>query len=175
MTIENKTTGLHCVLDFKQNGYWGPSNIVAGTIFSANDDAVSQLEGKWDDQMSRTLDASRYQILWKINPFPKHTQEYYGYSAFTFTLNEIAQDMVGKLPPTDSRYRPDVRALENGQLDLAEEEKLRVEQLQRERRNSGKDRPPRWFKQVGDQWEYVGGYWEGRARNWKGEDIPTLW
>lgn len=42
--------------------------------------------------------------------------------------NVFAQD---KLPPTDSRLRPDQRHLENGEYDDANAEKLRLEQKQR--------------------------------------------
>lgn len=175
MTIENTATELRCILDFKQNGYWGPMNVVSGTIHSATGDIVGQLEGKWDDQICQMIDESHLHVLWKMAAFPKNAPECYGFTSYGITLNEITNDLTGKLAPTDSRYRPDVRALENGQLDLAEEEKLRVEQMQRTRRTNGKERQPRWFRQVGEEWEYVGGYWEARARDWKKEVINPLW
>lgn len=37
-----------------------------------------------------------------------------------------------KLPPTDSRLRPDQRCLENGEYEKANSEKLRLEQRQRQ-------------------------------------------
>lgn len=37
-----------------------------------------------------------------------------------------------KLPPTDSRLRPDQRFLENGEYEMANSEKLRLEQRQRQ-------------------------------------------
>lgn len=37
-----------------------------------------------------------------------------------------------KLPPTDSRLRPDQRYLENGEYGMANSEKLRLEQRQRQ-------------------------------------------
>lgn len=37
-----------------------------------------------------------------------------------------------KLPPTDSRLRPDQRFLENGEYEMADSEKLQLEQKQRE-------------------------------------------
>lgn len=37
-----------------------------------------------------------------------------------------------KLPPTDSRLRPDQRYLENGEYEMANAEKLRLEQRQRQ-------------------------------------------
>ncbi|KAF8973772.1 oxysterol binding protein [Flammula alnicola] len=175
MTIESTTSPLRCVLDFKQNGYWGPTNVVSGTIHDSNGDIAGQLDGKWDDQMCQMLDASHLHVLWKINSFPKNAPESYGFTSYGITLNELTNDLVGKLPPTDSRHRPDVRALENGELDLAEEEKLRIEQVQRDRRNRGEERQPRWFRQVGDEWQYTGGYWENRSRGWKQAEVPPLW
>ena len=40
--------------------------------------------------------------------------------------------MQEKLPPTDSRLRPDQRYLENGEYEMANSEKLRLEQRQRQ-------------------------------------------
>ena len=175
MTIENVKTRLRCTLNLQQNGYWGPTNVVSGTIYGADGLDIGNLEGKWDDQICQMLDASHFRVLWKMAPFPKDSTEYYGFTAYGMTLNEITTDLLGKLPPTDSRYRPDVKALENGEIDLAEEEKTRVEQLQRDRRNKGKDAQPRWFKQVGDEWQYSGEYWEARGRGWNEETISHLW
>lgn len=173
MTIENISTGMRCVLDFKESGYWGPSNIVSGIVSSPSDSTIAQLEGKWDEQMARKLDSSHLHVLWRITPFHRNAPEYYGFTTFGVTLNEITPDIQGKLPPTDSRFRPDVRALEEGKLDLAEDEKARIEEMQRERRRAGAERKPRWFKQSGDEWLYVGGYWEQRAHGWK--DIEPMW
>ena len=40
----------------------------------------------------------------------------------------------GKIPPTDARFRPDQRALEEGRFAEAENVKLGLEQAQRDRR-----------------------------------------
>ncbi|KAI0936144.1 hypothetical protein AcW1_000457 [Taiwanofungus camphoratus] len=173
MIIENTTSGRRCILDFKEGGYWGPSNVVSGTVQSPSGTTDAQLEGKWDEQMARKLDSSHLQVLWRISPFPKDAPEYYGFTSFGITLNEITPDLEGRLPPTDSRLRTDMRALEEGDIDHAEEQKRRIEEMQRDRRRSGADRRPRWFKQVGDEWIYTGGYWEKRAEGWKG--IEPLW
>ncbi|KAA1468625.1 hypothetical protein DENSPDRAFT_834003 [Dentipellis sp. KUC8613] len=173
MTIENIFTKARCVVEFKENGYWAITNDVSATVYSPSGKVEATLTGKWDQSLARDLGSSRLQMLWKIAPFPKNSLDYYGFTSWGMTLNEITEDLVGKLPPTDSRYRPDVRALEEGDLDTAEAEKLRVEDLQRERRREHQDRKPRWFKQEGDHWVYQGEYWEQRARGWK--DIEPLW
>ncbi|THH31978.1 hypothetical protein EUX98_g2202 [Antrodiella citrinella] len=173
MTIDNQTTGMRCVLDFKEGGYWGPANVIVGSVLSPSGETQMVLEGKWDETVAQKLDSSHYRLLWKINPFPRNAPEYYGFTSFGITLNEITPDLEGHLPPTDSRLRPDVRALEEGRVDVAEEEKLRVEELQRDRRKRGADRQPRWFKQVGEEWQYVGGYWEQRAQGWKDINVAA--
>lgn len=173
MTIHNSQTGARCVLEFKENGYWGPTNLVAGTVLSPTGQSAAQLEGKWDEQMSQKLDSAHLRVLWRTTPFPRNAPEYYGFTSFGITLNDITPDLEGKLPPTDSRFRPDVRALEEGNLDLAEQEKARVEEIQRERRRGGKERTPRWFQKVNGEWIYIGGYWEQREKGWNG--IDPLW
>jgi len=42
-----------------------------------------------------------------------------------------------------------------GNLDLAEADKERLEELQRERRRQGRDREPQWFRNEGDEWVYA--------------------
>lgn len=175
MTIKNTISGASCVVDFKQTGYWGASNEVAGAVLSRSGDICARIEGKWDDQIVLALDSSHLRVLWRITPFPKQTMEYYGFTAFGVTLNEITSDLEGKLPPTDSRFRPDVRALEEGNVDEAEEHKMRLEELQRDRRRRGADRNPRWFKQVGEDWRYKGSYWEERAMGWREVPVEPLW
>ncbi|KAG8219979.1 Oxysterol-binding protein-domain-containing protein [Butyriboletus roseoflavus] len=175
MTIKNMVSGASCVVDFKQTGYWGASNEVTGIVLSRSGDICARIEGKWDDQIVLVLDSSHLRVLWRIAPFPKQNMEYYGFTAFGITLNEITSDLKGKLPPTDSRFRPDVRALEEGNVDEAEAQKTRLEESQRERRRRGADRTPRWFKQIGEDWKYEGGYWEARTMGWKETPVEPLW
>jgi muconolactone delta-isomerase len=176
MIIDNETTKARCVLEFKQNGYWAPTNQVTGTVFSPSGQVATHLEGKWDEHIAQTLEPSSHlRVLWRMTPFPRLANEYYGFTSFGITLNEITEDLVGKLPPTDSRFRPDVKALEMGDVDEAEGQKARLEEMQRERRKQGQDKQPRWFKLVGEEWIYKGGYWEARANGWKGTNIEPLW
>jgi hypothetical protein len=174
MVIQNTTTGTRCALEFQEAGYWSPPNVIKGTLHVPSGKQEAALEGKWDEQLARKLDESHLQVLWRIAPFPKNSRELYGFTSFGITLHEITPDLADKLPPTDSRLRTDVTALENGDLDRAETEKNRIEEAQRERRRAGKEAEPRWFKKIGaEDWEYAGGYWEQRAAGWQG--IEPLW
>lgn len=178
MVITNVTTNMRCVLDFKETGYWASSpNVVSGQVYSSEGQTLGRLEGKWDESMVQKLDSTHLKVLWRVSPYPRDASEYYGYTHFGITLNEITPDIKDKLPPTDSRFRPDVRALENADIDLAEREKARVEQKQRERRANNQDAKPRWFRPVDgtEEWEYIGGYWEARKNGWKDCTIEPLW
>jgi len=174
LVIKNNSTGMKCVMEFKEAGYWGTPNVISGMIYSPNGKIETRLEGTWHEQVSQVLSDSHLRVLWRANPFPKHAANYYGLTSFATTLNEITPDIEGKLPLTDTRYRPDLRALEEGNVLLAETEKARVETVQRERRSAGTEIAPRWFKRVGpEEFVYVGGYWEQRVNSWN--DCPKLW
>lgn len=172
--IDNRTTGMNCQLDFKETGFFGGQpNVVAGVITNSHNRVDAKLEGKWSEQMALVTGPSHLRILWRANAFPPESLEYYGFTSFTVTLNEVTPDIADRLPPTDSRFRPDQRALEEGDVRSAEEDKLRVEEMQRERRRRGADAKPKWFKKNGDEWVYAGGYWEQREKGW--EDPVQLW
>jgi len=55
------------------------------------------------------------------------------------SLNELEPDMGKTLCPTDSRLRPDIRKLENGDQDGAASEKARLEEKQRNRQREETD------------------------------------
>lgn len=57
----------------------------------------------------------------KINVFLNVNLE-----AFECNLNYLNQGNVGTIPPTDSRFRPDVLALEENNLKVANDEKYRI-------------------------------------------------
>ncbi|KAH8817064.1 Oxysterol-binding protein-domain-containing protein [Xylogone sp. PMI_703] len=93
---------------------------------------------------------------------------------FLAALNDLPDTLRPYLPPTDSRLRPDLRALESRQYGLAAAEKRRLEELQRiragHRQVSGLDYVPRWFRKekFNDTeewyWEFDRGYWKERGR-----------
>lgn len=69
---------------------------------------------------------------------------------FALTLNALPPHLVPYLAPTDSRLRPDQRAMENGEYDKAAAEKHRVEVKQRAAKRKGtkgEEYRPKWFVQ----------------------------
>lgn len=169
------TAGYRCDLDFKEGGFWGSTlNHVGGSILSPDSKVVSKIEGTWHEGISQHLDSkgSHLKVLWRPNAFPPFADQYYGFTAFTITLNELTPDLVGVVPPTDSRLRPDQCAMEEGRIDDADELKIQLEEGQRARRRAreevGEEWKPQWFEQDKDgEWKYKGGYWETRkAGKW---------
>ncbi|XP_077666470.1 oxysterol-binding protein-related protein 1 isoform X3 [Eretmochelys imbricata] len=109
-------------------------------------------------------------LLWRIAPRPPNSVQMYNFTSFAMALNELDKEMESVVPKTDCRLRPDIRAMENGEIDLASEEKKRLEEKQRavrkNRSKSEEDWKTRWFHQgpnpyTGAQdWLYSGNYWD---------------
>ncbi|KAM6413076.1 oxysterol-binding protein-related protein 1 isoform 2-T2 [Pluvialis apricaria] len=75
-------------------------------------------------------------LLWKITPRPPNSAQMYNFTSFAMALNELDKEMESVIPKTDCRLRPDIRAMENGEIDLASEEKKRLEEKQRTARKN---------------------------------------
>ncbi|OVA06728.1 Oxysterol-binding protein [Macleaya cordata] len=178
-----------CKLKFKEQSLLDRNpHQVQGSVEDTKGNKVATLFGKWDDSMYYLNgdDAAKpkgssplpnAKLLWKSNkPPPNHTR--YNLTSFAITVNELTPGLQEKLPPTDSRLRPDQRHLENGEYEKANAEKLRLERRQRMSRKLQENGwKPRWFKKDGENgpFRYVGGYWEAREqRQWDGcPDIFT--
>uniref|UniRef100_A0A672NMM1 Oxysterol-binding protein n=1 Tax=Sinocyclocheilus grahami TaxID=75366 RepID=A0A672NMM1_SINGR len=119
-------------------------------------------------------------LLWRVAPRPPHSTQMYNFTNFAMTLNELEPGMIGVIAPTDCRLRPDIRAMENGDIDTASQEKERLEEKQRfARRERAKDEEEwstRWFQQGNNRytgaadWIYKGGYFDRRY-----SDLPDIY
>ncbi|KAJ8764192.1 hypothetical protein K2173_005372 [Erythroxylum novogranatense] len=171
-----------CKLKFKEQTILDRNpHQVNGFIEDVLGNKVATLFGKWDESMcyytngdgtgksSNNVSSSNPNLLWKsTKPPPNLTR--YNLTAFAIALNELTPGLQEKLPPTDSRLRPDQRHLENGEYEKANAEKQRLEKRQRlSRKLQEYGWKPRWFQKDGESFRYVGGYWEARKqRNWEG-------
>ena len=93
----------------------------------------------------------------------------YHMTPFGMSLNQSEQPVPGWLCPTDSRWRPDARAMEEGSWSQSNTLKIHLERYQRDRLARHKHEPM-WFKCKLDpesgsvEWSYQGGYWERRSK-----------
>ncbi|KAH6782725.1 binding protein 1C [Perilla frutescens var. hirtella] len=175
-----------CKLKFKEQSIIDRNpHQVQGIVQDNSGKTVATLFGKWDESMHYVdgdcskgkghESLSEARLLWKRSKPPQFPTRY-NLTRFAITMNELTPGLKEKLPPTDSRLRPDQRSLENGEYELANAEKLRLEQRQRQARSmQEKGWKPRWFaKDKGsDTYRYIGGYWEAREEgNW--ESCPDV-
>jgi hypothetical protein len=115
------------------------------------------------------LQLPNQKCLWTSIARPEESEQYYNFTLFSMMLNEIEEHRVACLPPTDARIRPDIRLLEDGDLDGAALEKNRLEEKQRtsrkDRKKSKDEWKPRWFRQVTnphtgkEDWLFTNEYW----------------
>lgn len=188
MVIKNWTTGEVCNLDFKPRGWTAASAYhVSGKVLDKDGVPHWSVGGRWNDKiyarkLSRGASLSASEItpdgnsphamlIWQSNPRP--TGIPFNLTPFVVTLNAIPDNLKHHLPPTDTRLRPDQRAMEDGEYDFAATEKHRVEEKQRakrrDRESKGEEYQPKWFSKgvcetTGEEyWVYNGSYWKSRA------------
>ncbi|KAI1137427.1 oxysterol binding protein [Hypoxylon sp. FL0543] len=199
--IKNWTTGETCLLDFKQRGWKASSAYqISGKILDADGRPRMSLGGRWNSKIYARLtpgfeaaveepkdtrgsisDPSRAFIVWEANPRPEGIP--FNLTPFVLTFNHIDENLKKWIAPTDSRYRPDQRAMEDGEYDLAASEKNRLEEAQRARRKmrqqTGEEFTPAWFEKATceitgvEYWKFNGKYWLQRERFGSGD--PHAW
>jgi hypothetical protein len=201
MEVKNCTTGEVC---FMSGSKMCPADELSGKIVDAQGQTLYRTRGRWNEQISAYMTphslieepgsngAHQYSnsnsnqgfVVWESNRRPEATTT--NLTPFLITLNDIPDKLQFYLPPTDSRLRPDQRALERREYQFATAEKIRLEENQRKRRrkrdSAGLTYAPRWFKRTrcdvtGEEyWYFDGTYWMEREKRageaWEGvEDI----
>ncbi|KAI1103193.1 oxysterol binding protein [Jackrogersella minutella] len=199
--IKNWTTGETCLLDFKQRGWKASSAYqLSGKILDSDGRPRVSLGGRWNSKIYARLtpgfeaaveepkdtrgsisDPSRAFIVWEAHVRPEGIP--FNLTPFVLTFNHIDENLQQWIAPTDSRYRPDQRAMEDGEYDFAATEKNRLEEAQRARRKvrqqTGEDFTPAWFEKTTceitgvEHWKFTGKYWTQREKFGNGD--PDAW
>ena len=201
MDIKNWTTGEVCHLDFKPRGWKASSAYqVSGKVSSVDGTTRWSMGGRWNDKIFARLTpgyeeatgkleaadttlkshepgSDRAFLVWQAHDRPAGIP--FNLTPFVVTLNAVPAKLKPILPPTDTRLRPDQRAMEDGEYDFAATEKNRVEEKQRAKRRAreaaGTVHKPQWFKKerceiTGEEyWATDGEYWKMREKVSKGE------
>ncbi|XP_041087560.1 oxysterol-binding protein-related protein 7-like [Polyodon spathula] len=181
----NKSSICQCKITFCKSKYWSSNmNEVQGAVLDEAGTVIHRLGGRWHEGIYCGTPPKTH-CIWKPNPMPADFDRYYGFTRYALELNELSPELKQLLPPTDTRLRPDQRYLEEGNVEAAETEKQRVEQLQRERRKvleeNGLPYQPRFFTRTVDAsgkefWFSNRTYWKVRKDpGFSKMDNAVLW
>ncbi|KAM8840510.1 oxysterol-binding protein-related protein 3-like [Spinachia spinachia] len=182
MSIKNLSSeACQCKVTFVKARSWSSTvNEIEGVVTDSDGKVVHSIFGKWHESVFQG-DPPLATCIWRANPMPVNQDQYYGFTQFAVELNELDSPLRPLLPPTDTRFRPDQRLLEEGNAEGAEEQKQRIERLQRERRKVLQDNnmthQPCFFKKSdNDTWVSNNAYWElRRDPGFSRRDFPQLW
>ncbi|KAG6054640.1 hypothetical protein E4U17_003619 [Claviceps sp. LM77 group G4] len=208
MEIKNWTTGEVALLDFKARGWKASSAYqISGKVLDAQGNVRVSMGGRWNSKLYARLtpgfeanvdgskdagplhkegamtDPNRAYLVWEANPRPEGIP--FNLTPFVLTFNHIDDQLRPWLAPTDSRLRPDQRAMEDGEYDFAASEKTRLEEAQRARRKErearGEEFSPAWFTKARCEvsgetyWKFSGRYWEQREKAGPEGDAKAAW
>lgn len=147
-------------------------SLKVGAFKPIHQDAVDDSSSvESDENPSLIDDIPEATILWEAAPRPANSSNFYQFTTFAMSLNEMVPGMEKYLCPTDSRLRLDIRKLEFGDRSGAAVEKAKLEEKQRDSRKLRKqkkcpDWAPRWFRTEispytsQDDWTFLGKYWD---------------
>lgn len=169
MEIINHTLGHKALIKFKPRG-WRSAHAyeLKGSVKNPSGVAEWVVGGKWNDKIyARKLKANTASenvkspgveddspnyfegkpiLLWQIHDRPKAP---FNLTPFAISLNALPSSLKDWLAPTDTRLRPDQRAMEEFRYDDAAVEKRRVEEKQRAARRYREQNniiyTPKWF------------------------------
>uniref|UniRef100_A0A8C7KG66 Oxysterol-binding protein n=1 Tax=Oncorhynchus kisutch TaxID=8019 RepID=A0A8C7KG66_ONCKI len=186
MSIKNTSSdACQCKVTFVKARSWSSTvNEIEGMVTDTGGRVIHTFFGKWHEGVYQGVPPSAI-CIWRANPMPVDQDQYYGFTQFAVELNELDAALKPLLPPTDTRFRLDQRCLEEGNIEGAEEQKRRIEELQRGRRKvleeNNVTHKPRFFKYAtvkskDDTWLSSNVYWEQRKNpRFSREDFPVLW
>ncbi|PAA90696.1 hypothetical protein BOX15_Mlig014868g1, partial [Macrostomum lignano] len=166
LTVQGPVQGSQARLTFHKGGS------ISGVCRTGSNGPETAVFGRWNESLFAGREHTA-RCVWRSGALPPHSASYYGFTRFAIELNELQDCLVSVLPVTDTRFRPDQRLLEVGDLDNAEAQKLRLENKQRSRQTPVQ---PRWFRQLSSDksWEFRREYWSARESKFAGIDLPDL-
>ncbi|PZC76740.1 hypothetical protein B5X24_HaOG204184 [Helicoverpa armigera] len=159
MHITCHGTDITCKLNFIKASSWSSSrHEVRGAVVGGG--SRLRLAGRWSEALYAG-DPPAARCLWRPGAMPPEHELYYGFTRFAMELNELEPNMRSTLPHTDTRLRPDQRALEEGDVDAAEQLK---HQLEHKTVESGEE-----------TWVFSGAYWKAREAGFPDTPAPAIW
>lgn len=175
MVVSNQNTGDVLELEIQEESknergkFTGEAKDIYGnTQLKIEGNIHSNMDIVYQDNIGKEV----RETIWKKVIIEGNEEERFFFSDFACNLNNLNDNLRKILPPSDSRFRPDQRALENQDIDLATSEKHRLEEKQRDRRKDNEKlkikHEPLYFEETYDDlsgeliYNYNGKYFEDR-------------
>ena len=145
--VKKEGTNQIAIIKFERRGWFAKDKEIAkleGELADYTEDHKGNLKkqgkpkfafsGNWNaDIFLQKLEPSKQEpeMVWRKNPYPENCEMMYGMSKFHLQMNYFPSWLHNKVAPTDTRRRPDQRALENGDMKSAADHKDFLENKQR--------------------------------------------
>ena len=129
LDIDGKLTGRnqdgHYIdVSFTTKG-WTTDSTLSGYGYNKDGTKLWEISGSWLEKVViKNLRTKETEVLWtnEAIKYPEESARMYNMTNFAILLNHLPEDIKENtlLPRTDSRFRPDTRAYENGDLNEAD-------------------------------------------------------
>jgi hypothetical protein len=175
MLVNNKTTGDVLELEIQEESknqcgkFAGEAKDIYGNIHLKLEGNIhSHMDIMYQDSLGKEI----RETIWRKIKIEGNEEERFYFTDFACNLNNLTDELKKVLPPSDSRFRSDQRALENQDIDLATSEKHRLEEKQRAQRKENEKlkvkHNPLYFEETYDDisgeliYKYKGSYFDDR-------------
>ena len=173
-------------MEYSLRGWTGSGFKVAGNVYDHKERIRRKIEGRWNKELvlihPKTGDK---EVLWTKNPYPEKEEFMYGMSHFMLQFNYFPKRLHNEIAPTDTRWRPDQRCLENGELKEAAKFKDMLEEKQRAvrrwREHNEIEYKPSYFQEEKNEYDdltyfrYNYKYWEEEREKKDWSRLPDLY
>ena len=148
---------------------------VEGHAYDSDGNKILRIEGNWTTKITITnIESGEETVIWELPEKPENFEDNHSFSKFSINLNNLTPELERVIAPSDSRFRPDLREFEKGDIEAGSQEKKRLEEKQREARKKRKEEgeiwSPLWFEEVvdedtGDKFYKINDkYWEQKEK-----------
>ncbi|EIE26264.1 hypothetical protein COCSUDRAFT_32122 [Coccomyxa subellipsoidea C-169] len=194
LSITSHTSGATVHLTFKEPGMFSGKNALkhemTGVVeLNGKKLPAPTISGHFDQKLVANMANGSTKTLWEKR-YPQGGLGRCQFSEWTASLNEIPVGQRKRLPASDARLRPDIRALEDGRYGQADSLKreltARIKKKVLDEAKKGTPLQPRWFALTEpgaltsglttgtvQRYKFTGEYWKAR-RNGSWDNVPDL-
>mmetsp|Transcript_9716 Transcript_9716/g.29543 ORF Transcript_9716/g.29543 Transcript_9716/m.29543 type:complete len:828 (-) Transcript_9716:1102-3585(-) len=148
--------GNRCFMKLQKSGWMTSLDDVGelnGFVVDSRKSVKKNFQGSWRKSISTKDESGINRVIWNRSRSPDVARtKGYNLSEFALLLNEpIPAEEMQSYAPTDVRFRPDLRAYEEGRIAEAARLKSQLEASARSKlEESGPGGVPKWFRQTVD-------------------------